>query len=327
MRQSDDILVCRVPHRWYSIVKNEYISAGSAATNFWTVKQGEAPDELAGLKPGSLVLNVVDEGDHFYIVGGGYFLNWGELKPVEAWERFGVRNGYSSFDDLKEEIAKQGGNADSTLISTILFGTFIFSRHEVLMVPDEFKAEFSGGKSRFMLSVNEPLGRYLERMLRDRRAGLNSDEYSSDWRGIYYLAARHVEHSDIDGFYAAVLAAYNFKCAVTGSEVQPLLDVANIQPCYSNTFQSVQNGILMRTDLHRLFSEGYITLRYTQDLSAIEVMVSKTIKTVGGADYLQYDGRRLTLPADKTKWPKREYLEWHQHKCFEHWLHVGGTPA
>ncbi len=326
MRQSDDILVCRVQNRWYSIVKKEYISAGSSATNFWTIKTDDPAPELVNLKAGTLVIYVMELGDRFYIVGGGYFVRWGELSLADAWERFGVRNGSSSYEDMTAEVIRQGGSADSTLISTMLFGTFIFSRDEALGMPDEFKSEFSGEKSRFLLSLNEPLGRYLERLVRDKRAALNSNEYSSDWRGIYYLAAKRLDHGEIDGFYAAVMAAYDFKCAVTGSTAIPLLDVANIQPCYSNTFQSVQNGILMRCDLHRLFSEGFMTLRYEGDKSIV-IMVSPSIKTLGAGEYMKFDGKKLHLPKDKSVWPKREYLEWHQHKCFEHWMHVGGTPA
>ncbi len=326
MLQSDEILVCRVQHRWYSIVKSEYISAGSSATNFWTLKTKDPDPQLVHVKPGTLVIYVMQEGGHHIIVGGGYFVSWRELQAKEAWGCFGVRNGQSSYEDFLAEIERQGGNEHSPLMSTILFGTFIFSRRETLMVPDEFKPDFDNADSRFILSLNDPLGRYLQRLLRDRRAGLHTDEYSSDWRGIYYLAAKQVEHSDIDGFYAAVMAAYDFKCAITGSAAMPLLDVTNIQPCYNNTFQSVQNGILMRCDLHRLFSEGYITLCY-QDAESILVKVSKSVETVGAKEYMRFDGTKLTLPQDKDKWPKREYLEWHRNKCFEHWLRVGGTRA
>ena len=326
MLQSDEILVCRVQPSWYNIVKNEYISAGSSATNFWTLKEKDPAPELVHVKPGTLVIYVMPDNGHQLIVGGGYFVSWGEQSPKIAWERFGVRNGSSSYADLLAEIKRQGGDEHSMLVSSVLFGTFIFSKSETLLVPDEFKDEFTASGTRFILSLKEPLGLYLKRILRDRRAGLKTDEYSSNWRGIYYLAAKQVEHSDIDGFYAAVQAAYGSKCAITGSACLPLLDVANIQPCYSNTFQSVQNGILMRTDFHRLFSEGFMTLCYQGD-EAIVIKVSASVDSVGAGDYKRYDGQKLTLPQDKALWPKREYLEWHRQKCFEHWLHIGGTPA
>lgn len=328
MRQSDEILVCKVQPEWHRIVKDEYISAGSSATNFWSLKQKDsAPDqELARVKPGSLVLQVLKQGGQYYIVGGGYFVKWVLLKPSKAWECFGVRNGRNSFAEMMQEIREQGGDENSDLISHILYGTFIFSNRDALPVPVEYTQEFDDNDYRFLISTAQPIGRYLDHILRERRAGLSAEEYSSDWRGIYYLAAKHVEHADIDGFHAAVMAAYDFKCAITGDTSVPVLDVANIQPCYSKSFQSVQNGVLMRCDLHRLFSEGYITLSYVGD-DAIEVRVSKSLASMGAESYLKYDHKRITLPQDRTAWPKREYLLWHNNKCFEHWTWVGGTVA
>lgn len=326
MRQSDEILVCKVLKGWHSIVKDEYISAGSSATNFWSIKGDNTPLDLAAVKPGTLVLHVLEDSGRYYVVGGGYFVKWARLSPAKAWECFGVRNGVESWEDMLTKVKERGGDENSVLVSSILYGTFIFSRRDGIPVPDEFTEEFNQQGIRFLLDTHEPLGHYLDHILRERRAGMHTDEYCSDWRGIYYLAAKHVEHSDIDGFHAAVMAAYKFKCAITGDTAIPVLDVANIQPCYSNSFQRVENGILMRCDLRRLFSEGYITLSYKND-NEIEVLVSKSLASMGAEAYLKYNGKLLSLPDDKSMWPKREYLQWHRNKCFEHWLYKGGTVA
>lgn len=326
MRQSEEILVCKVDPGWYAIVKAEYVSAGPGPTNFWTIKNGAQDAALSNIKPGTLVLNVLDENDHCSIVGGGFFLDWKTYSQKEAWERFGVRNGSMSFEALQEAVRKQGGNEHSKLESNILYGTFVFSRRTMPHIPDEFRDDFRTGKSRFLLPLNEPLGHYLERIVTNTREHLTTEEYGPDWQGIYYYAARRVPRAYKDGFNAAVWAAYNFRCAVTGSAAVPVLEVANLQPCYSQDFQTVENGILLRCDIKRLLSEGFITLQY-KDSKHIEVLVSDCIGSVHGEEYARFNHKIITLPADSKLWPRREFLEWHKKNCFEHWLKVGGTHS
>ena len=71
----------------------------------------------------------------------------------------------------------------------------------------------------------------------------------------------------------------------------------------------ISNGLLLRSDLHKLFDTGYITI--TRDY---EIEVSKRIKEEfeNGKEYYRYHGKHLTfLPHNNRDKPNEKYIEWH----------------
>ena len=76
----------------------------------------------------------------------------------------------------------------------------------------------------------------------------------------------------------------------------------------------LSNGLLLRSDFHTLFDNGYITV--TNDF---KIEVSRKIKEEfsNGRDYYAYHGSPLkVLPKDQSQRPAKEFLEWHQTKRF-----------
>jgi predicted restriction endonuclease len=62
-------------------------------------------------------------------------------------------------------------------------------------------------------------------------------------------------------FRRQLLLAYRGACAVSGCEFENLLDACHIDPASQPTsVHSVENGILLRTDLHTLFDLGYLAI-------------------------------------------------------------------
>jgi putative restriction endonuclease len=61
-------------------------------------------------------------------------------------------------------------------------------------------------------------------------------------------------------FRLAVTDSYGCACAVTGEHSLPVLDVAHIQPYRQGGRHELKNGLLLRTDIHRLFDRGYVTI-------------------------------------------------------------------
>lgn len=57
---------------------------------------------------------------------------------------------------------------------------------------------------------------------------------------------------------------YQRLCAVTGEKTLPVLEAAHIKPFASRGPHRVSNAILLRSDLHKLFDLGYVTV--TSDL-------------------------------------------------------------
>jgi len=75
----------------------------------------------------------------------------------------------------------------------------------------------------------------------------------------------------------------------------------------------VDNGLLLRSDLHRLFDRGYLTV--TKD-HHIEVSRRIHEESDNGREYYLLHGRRLRKPARPDYEPAPENLEWHNEHIF-----------
>jgi hypothetical protein len=60
------------------------------------------------------------------------------------------------------------------------------------------------------------------------------------------------------GFRARVTAAYDFRCAITGSHNVHALEAAHMRPHSDDGPRVLSNGLLLRRDVHRLFDKGYL---------------------------------------------------------------------
>ena len=107
----------------------------------------------------------------------------------------------------------------------------------------------------------------------------------------------------------AVTDAYGRACAVTGEHSLPVLEAAHIRPYAEEGPHRVANGLLLRTDIHRLFDKGYVTIR-PDDLRFV---VSKRLKEdyENGATYYAMNDRLIRAPRAGADRPSRDYLAWH----------------
>jgi len=114
-------------------------------------------------------------------------------------------------------------------------------------------------------------------------------------------------------FRIAVTDAYGRQCAVSGGRVLPALEAAHIKPYRSGGKHDISNGILLRTDIHRVFDSGYATID-----TDLRFVVSDRVKTDfnNGNEYLRLHGTKLIPPAKPQFAPNRDALEWHNSNCF-----------
>lgn len=320
MLDSEHILLCKVSEKWYQIIKGEYVIKGSTPTCQWSIDTDEVAHDIENFPSGSLVLYVLDRNNHSYIVGGGYFIGWRIINAYDSWNVYGIRNGVLSYDDFIQEIINQGGNEDSFLNALLLSSNFIFANKEMILIPDEFNAQCSGDL-RTVISVNSEIGRYLNKLVIKRRAPHLRD-FGDSWPGIYYLAAHLNSKYASNSFYSRVAAAYDFKCAVTGVRARPALEAVHIRPFYDAQFQSIQNGVLIRSDIHKLLNYGMMTFDYVND-DELYLVVSNKLESIWAEDYLYLNGAKVYLPQDRDLWPSRENVKWHQDYLFESWLRSG----
>jgi putative restriction endonuclease len=114
-------------------------------------------------------------------------------------------------------------------------------------------------------------------------------------------------------FRIAVTDAYGRSCAVTSEHSLPVLEAAHIRPFAQHGPHEVSNGVLLRTDIHRLFDKGYVTV--TPDY---RFLVSRRLKDEyqNGRTYYAMHGTPIHLPREPRDYPDSARLEWHARELF-----------
>jgi putative restriction endonuclease len=110
-----------------------------------------------------------------------------------------------------------------------------------------------------------------------------------------------------------VTDAYDRRCAVTGEKTLPVLEAAHIMPVASGGLHRVDNGILLRSDIHRLFDLGYVSVGVNGDLR-----VSRKLRDEwhNGRVYYELERSPVRFPADTEARPSKEFLQWHSDTVF-----------
>ncbi len=97
-------------------------------------------------------------------------------------------------------------------------------------------------------------------------------------------------------FRVLVTDVYGRRCAMTQEKTLPVLEAAHIRPYSAHGGHELWNGLLLRSDLHRLFDRGYLTV----DPDDRRVIVSPRIREEfeNGREYYKLDGQAIAMPSD-----------------------------
>ena len=277
--------------------------------NFW---QPSARRLAEFLEPGVPFLFKLHAPDDF-IVGGGFFVRFSGLPARLAWEAFGEKNGVADYTALRRRIEQYRGatKGDPEIGCNVLNGPFFFDEKDWIQIPESWAPNIVRGRT-FDTEQTEGLRLWNEvsERLRIGAAPANTSEQPARYGAEYLTHARLGQGA----FRVLVTEAYERRCAITGERTLPVLEAAHIKP-YSETGPHViSNGLLLRSDLHILFDDGYVTV--TEDM---KVEVSKRIKEEfeNGREYYQYRGKRLfKVPDALHEHPSSKFLRWHNEHTF-----------
>jgi len=119
-------------------------------------------------------------------------------------------------------------------------------------------------------------------------------------------------------FRATVLAAYEFRCCITGLAIPELLNASHILPWSKDEKNRVNpsNGLCLNAIHDRAFDRGLLTIT-----SEYRVIVSPSIRgTSRGSDAVRhlltrYDGEKIRLP--RKFLPDQSFLEYHNKEVFK----------
>ncbi len=109
-------------------------------------------------------------------------------------------------------------------------------------------------------------------------------------------------------FRAALLEAYGRRCCISRCDVVPLLEAAHIVPFLGAATNHVQNGLLLRADLHALFDLGLLAI----NPSTLRVRIHESITQ---SEYSRFDGIRIEVPAELVARPSERALR-HRQQMF-----------
>jgi hypothetical protein len=106
-------------------------------------------------------------------------------------------------------------------------------------------------------------------------------------------------------FRKRLLAAYDFRCALTGCDAPEVLEAAYIVPYRGRFTQHPSNGILLRADVHTLFDLGKIAV----DTRTMTVVVADDLMETS---YRLLAGRPIRYPEEAEQRPSKDSLDLHR---------------
>lgn len=285
--------------------------------NFW---QPGGKSRFGAIAPGQPFLFRL-KNPRNVIAGGGFFAHSSLLPISIAWQAFGEKNGVRSFDEFRNRIAHYKRvdprrPDDFQIGCIILVQPFFLDEADWIPTPPDFARSIVAGK-RYDLESNpgRDLWARVAQCAREPGPSLVANAprpllSDSPMFGDPVLTRRRLGQG---AFRVAVTDSYSRRCAISQERTLPVLQAAHIRPVTAGGHHSIDNGLLLRSDLHILYDRGYITV--DKDLI---IRVSSRLKRDydNGKIYYAHAGGKIAVPSKSVEQPDRLTLEWHSDTVF-----------
>jgi putative restriction endonuclease len=283
--------------------------------NFW---QPSGSRSFRALQPGEPFLFKLHSPNN-YIVGGGFFVRYSALPASLAWDAFEQKNGVQSLDELLVRVRvyrRENQSVDPVIGCNVLAEPFFFRPSAWIPVPTAWAANIVQGKTYDTeTAVGQSVWDAVQRATNlsqrvNDQASLTLDQEERRFGAEYLTRGRLGQGA----FRVLVTDAYQRRCAVTGEKTLPVLEAAHIKPYAEKGPHAISNGILLRSDLHKLFDLGYVTV--TPDLR-LEVSPRLREEWHNGRVYYEHHGQELSYrPLEAASLPSKDFLAWHNENRF-----------
>lgn len=304
---------------WYSFLSSR---PRVDEVNFWQPHGGRAFRAIARGEPFFFKLRA----PHKAIAGFGFFERFESLPAWLAWESFGESNGAPDFETMIDRILRLRGDdgqavraGDFEIGCVMLSAPAFFEAQDWVSPPEDWaKTGIQQGKT-YDLRSGEGR-RILTDCFRRARAGSRYWNVEQSGQLVADGSARFGAPTLVrprlgQGLFGfAVRDAYGGACAVTREHSGPVLEAAHIKPYAQGGLHRVDNGLLLRSDLHRLYDRGYVTITPNY-IFRVGDRLREEFRN--GRSYYGLDGSRIEVPAVDALKPSRELLEWHGDSVFK----------
>lgn len=289
-----------------------------------------APEDVNFWQPGGRTAFRALEADGVFLfklkspynaIGGiGFFAAQSQLPLSLAWDTFQTRNGFDTLEQFRAAIQqyRKSDERNPTIGCVALTSPIFLKKEDWIAVPADWSNSIVQGKK---YSTTSEVGSFIWKQVEaalERYEIETSDAYglSNVGEGIpqYGKAILRKVRLGQGAFRLSVMDAYQKRCAITGEKTLPVLEAAHIRPYSEEGPHQLTNGLLLRSDMHKLFDDGYITVT-----PKLRVEVSNRIREEfqNGREYYQYHGKELVmLPKLMSNRPSSIYLDYHNQHIF-----------
>ena len=305
---------------------------GVTDTSWFSFLSSINPEDVNFWQPGgNTPFKVIDAGSPFLfklksplnVIGGLGFLSSHTFLPISiAWETFRQNNGTRDFQSFLKLIQnyRHDHNENPNIGCIILTNPIFFKEDDWIQIPENWKNSIVQGKS---YSTEEPIGNNLwNKVLNtlpkyhffDKNEGEISQLVLEPEARYGQSFLRNVRLGQ-GAFRVLVTDAYTRRCAISGEKTLPVLEAAHIKPYSESGPHFISNSLLLRSDLHKLFDSGYLTIT-----TEYKVEVSQRIKQEfeNGKDYYKFHGADLSvLPHRIIDQPSKEFVSWHNELIYK----------
>jgi putative restriction endonuclease len=297
---------------WYTFLSSQ---RRLDEVNFWRPHGGTQFGAIPRGAPFVFKLRAPDRA----IAGFGFFERFEEMPAWLAWECFGTSNGAATFEEFVERIVRLRGDGasasgDFEIGCVLLTAPVFFSKDQLVEPPRDWARTGIQQGKRYDVATGEGARVWVDCLRRAHDQGGYWNVEPLPAIGERYGAPIEVRPRLGQGtFSLAVRDAYSGSCAVTREHSLPVLEAAHIKPYAEGGVHAVSNGLLLRSDLHRLYDRGYVTV-----MPDFTFKVSERLRSEyrNGKTYYALDGSRIHMPAAPDLMPDRSALEWHANAKF-----------
>lgn len=286
---------------WFDYLKE---NLSSDKINFWT----PTPWNVRQLKEGDKLYFLLKSPSR-KIGGFGYFSYYENMTAKQAWNRFGINNGVKSLLELVNRCTKYVNKnsifvpTENPAIGCIVLENPTFLDEEEFFLPEQHGLSFPTQVVKLKYFHQEDIKLSI---VGEQKHGTSFELVGSNKK--QYQSSKTKKRRGQPQFRKTLLEAYSNKCCITGEICLDVLQASHIQEYISEKSNHVQNGLVLRVDLHRLFDSGLISIDTDYKVSVSPLLDSTY--------YRSLNGKTILLPKKIEDYPSKEALSLHKEIVF-----------